>query len=142
MNLNDIDDETLVKWKLEALQELVDEEANRRERDFDRNEFGISGFETDSAFKIEQDITEIVEDVKRERDMREDGLIKPEKGTRKFATIPVTHIIEYFNLTGVDIMGEHAHDKWEMAKFTNWIRDHHPYLMVRDGKKTKYHTMK
>jgi hypothetical protein len=93
---------------------------------------GISGFESDDKFEIVQNISDIVNEVKVERDMRQDGLIKPEKGTRKFATIPVSHIIEYHQKFGVDIMDEEvSRDKWEMAKFKLWIKRNHPYLLVR-----------
>lgn len=127
----------------EAFNEVVAEEKLKNKdyeaTKFDEKDYGVSGFETDDSFLIEQDISGIIEDVKRERDERNDGLMKAEKGTRKFATIPLTHIIEYHNKTGVDIMdADVSRDKWEMAKFRMWIQNNHPYLMVREAGKTRY----
>lgn len=120
----------------EALQEVLYEEEQSRlsgVATFEKEDLGVKGFETDNEFEVEQDISGILEEVKAERDMRSDGLMKAEKGTRKFATIPITHIIEYHNKYGIDIMdSEVSLDKWEMAKFRMWIQKEHPYLMVRE----------
>lgn len=128
----------------EALIEVAKEEANQTEFYYDSNEFhGIGGFEDQDNFHIEQDVQAIIDEAKRERDMRSDGLIMPEKGSRKFATVPVAAIIDYYNKTGVDIMdAETSRDQWEMAKFRMWIQKEHPHFMVREVGKTKYHTMK
>lgn len=120
----------------EAVEELVVEENQKKAvgiETYDQSDFGVTGFETDDAFKVIQDISGIVEDAQIERDMRSDGLMKVEKGVRKFATIPITHMVEYQNKFGVDIMdGEISRDPWEMSKFRMWIQKEHPYLMARE----------
>jgi len=125
---------TIEELKNEAIEEILwEQEQERKSGVTDVSDFGISGYETVDSFEVEQDISGILEEVRAERDMRNDGLMKAEKGTRKFATIPLTHIIEYLNKFGVDIMdAETSQDKWEMAKFRMWISNEHPYLMVRD----------
>lgn len=145
--MNDVNedyDAQMAELLQEAINEVVMEEAMKTESYYDSNEFnGIGGFEDESNFYIEQDVSDIIEEAKRERDMRSDGLIKPEKGIRKFATVPVTAIIDYYNKYGVDIMdAETSRDQWEMAKFRMWIQNEHPQFMVREVGKTKFHTLK
>ena len=140
------DDDALQAIFKEAYNEVIEEEKEKNKTHeavkFDSNKDGISGFETDDWFELEQDISGILEDVKRERDERADGLMKVEKGTRKFATVPMTHIIEYYNKYGIDILdADTSRDKWEMAKFRMWIQKEHPYLMVREAGKTRFHTV-
>jgi len=127
----------------EAMNEVAMEEALATEQSFSKQEFnGLGGHEDQNNFYIEQDIQAILDDAKLERDMRQDGLITPEAGTRKFATIPMAAIIDYFNRTGVDIMdAETSQSKEEMAKFRMWIQTTHPEFMVRERGKSKYHTM-
>jgi len=136
---------TLDELRTEALEELAVEEAQLRSQgvlnQFDANDFGVSGYETQDNFSIEQDISGILEDVRIEREDRRDGLYKAEKGTRKFATVPMAVLLEYQLQKGVDIMdGEVSLDKWEMAKFRMWIQKTHPELMVREAGKTRFHT--
>ena len=128
----------------QAIIEVAEEEARAEVTNYEAEEtHGIKGWETDDSFALEQDITAILEETKRERDMRNDGLMKPEKGTRKFATVPVAAIIEYYNKYGVDILdAETSKDQWEMAKFRLWIQKEHPQFMVREPGKTKFHTLK
>lgn len=140
-----VDFEESMKMLLhEAMTELAQEEEQRTEHNFDPNEFGgIKGGENETNFYIEQDIQAILDDAKLEREAREYGLIEPEKGTRKFATVPMAAIIDYKNKFGVDILdAETSRDQWEMAKFRMWIQREHPQLMVRETGKTKFHTMK
>jgi len=143
-NEKGIFDDPMIKEALfQAMKEVMEEEENATSANFNLDEHGIKGFETEDSFAIEQDIKEILDDAQMERDMRNDGLIPPEKGTRKFATVPVGVMIEYANKFGVDIMGEEvARDKWEMSKFRMWIQNEYPALMVRDVGKTKFHDMK
>lgn len=103
----------------------------------------VKGWETKDSFYVEQDIQDILDDAKLERDARRDGLLKPEAGTRKFATVPIATVIDYYNKYGIDIMdAEVSRDQWEMAKFRMWIQRNHPELMVRDPGKTKYFSLK
>ena len=126
---------SIEELKQEAIEELQWETDQEQQSGItDISDFGISGYETDDAFEVEQDISGILQEVREERDMRSDGMMKVEKGTRKFATIPLTHIIEYRNKYGVDILdADVSRDKWEMAKFRMWIQKDHSYLMVREA---------
>ena len=137
-------DEAIHQIFLEALAEVAAEEEQKTEHHFDAKEYnGVKGGENENSFYIEQDIQAILDEAKLEREAREYGLIAPEKGTRKFATVPVAAIIDYKNKFGVDILdAETSRDQWEMAKFRMWIQREHPQLMVRDAGKTKFHTMK
>lgn len=103
---------------------------------------GITGFEDSENFVVQQDISGILEETKTEREMRSDGLMKVEKGIRKFGTIPMTTIIEYNLKYGVDILSaEVSRDKWEMAKFRMWVEKNYPMLMSREAGKTRFHTL-
>ena len=135
-------DETTMRLLKEAMVEVMQEEATATEVVMNDKEHGVTGYETSKDFHIEQDIQDILDDAKVERDARNDGLIPPEKGTRKFATVPIAAIVDYHNTYGIDIMdAEVSRDKWEMAKFRMWIQKTHPELMVRDANKTKFHTL-
>lgn len=126
---------------IQAMQEVADEERMAEVSTYDEKEtHGLKGWETDDAFSIEQDVEYIIDQARIERDMRDDGLIKPEKGVRKFATVPMAAIIDYYNKFGIDILdAETSRDQWEMAKFRLWIQKEHPYFMVREAGKTKFH---
>jgi len=130
---------TLDELRQEAIAELEAEARAEKESGiYNLSDHGVKAFETEDHFSVEQDISAILADVKEEREMRSEGLMKAEKGTRKFATIPLTHIIEYQNTKGIDIMdAETSQNKQEMAKFRMWIESEHPYLMVRE-KGTRY----
>lgn len=133
-------DEQIQEILMEAIREVAIEEATKKVEVIDDET--VKGYETKDNFYVEQDVSDILADTKMERDARRDGLLKPEKGTRKFATVPVAAIIEYYNKTGIDIMdAEVSRDQWEMAKFRMWIQRTHPEFMVRDPGKTKFFTM-
>lgn len=134
-------DEQIQEILMEAIREVAIEDAMKKTEVIDDKD--IKGYETKDNFYVEQDVSAILEDAKMERDARRDGLLKPEAGTRKFATVPVAAIIDYYNKTGIDIMdAETSRDRWEMAKFRMWIQHNHPEFMVRDPGKTKFITMK
>lgn len=137
------EDPMVMEALMQAIKEVAEEEAMSEVSTYEADENnGIGGWETDDNFALEQDINHILEETKRERDMRNDGLIKPENGTRKFATVPVAAIIDYYNKYGIDILdAETSQDQWEMAKFRLWIQKEHPQFMVRDPGKTKFHTV-
>lgn len=134
-------DEQIQEILMQAIREVAIEDSMKEVEHVDDKT--TKGWETKDSFYIEQDIQDILDDAKLERDARNDGLIKPEAGTRKFATVPIATIIDYYNKYGIDIMdAEVSRDQWEMAKFRMWIQKNHPELMVRDPGKTKYFSLK
>jgi len=92
------DDPMIMQALNQAMQEVIEEESIGNNV-FNKDTDGVSGYEDNDGFHLEQDIKEILDDAQMERDMRNDGLMVPEKGTRKFATVPVGVMIEYANKT-------------------------------------------
>ena len=134
-------DEEIQSILMQAMREVMIEDLQKEVETV--SDPTVKGWETRDGYYIEQDIQDILDDAKMERDARNDGLIKPEAGTRKFATVPIATIIDYYNKFGVDIMDQDvSRDQWEMAKFRMWIQREHPELMVRDPGKTKYFSLK
>ena len=95
-------DEQIQEILMQAIREVAIEDA-MKEVEF-VNDSTTKGWETKDAYFISQDIQDILDDAKMERDARNDGLIKPEAGTRKFATVPIAAITDYYNRYGVDIL--------------------------------------
>lgn len=134
-------DEEIQSILMQAMREVMIEDLQKEVETV--SDSTVKGWETRDSYYIEQDIQDILDDAKMERDARNDGLIKPEAGTRKFATVPIATIIDYYNKFGVDVMDQDvSRDQWEMAKFRMWIQKEHPELMVRDPGKTKYFSLK